>query len=124
MQFKSVTPIERLKRRTDFVRLTHKGEKHFAHGFVMQVQLLKGEGGLIRLGFTASKKVGGAVERNHAKRRLRAVTDDLMRLNPAFKAPQAADMVLIARSTVLEQDYDALKQDLKGILLKLGCVVE
>jgi ribonuclease P protein component len=62
----------------------------------------------LRLGFTASKKIGNAVARNRAKRRLRAAAYALLPLS----GRPAHDYVLIARAGILTRDFLALKGDI------------
>ena len=69
----------------------------------------------IGFGLTASKKVGNAVERNRARRRLRALaTGDLRRL-----AKPGADYVLIARRATLTRPWPDLQRDLYEALGRL-----
>lgn len=104
------------------MRLQHKGNAHHATYFVVQ-EMPNGLSNEVRLGFTASKKVGGAVQRNRAKRRMRGLSDELMRLNGAFYSPQAMDMNFIARDSILEGEHDVMRADLMKILEALGCVI-
>lgn len=62
----------------------------------------------LRLGFTASKKVGNAVARNRAKRRLRAAAYALLPLS----GRAGHDYVLVARAGILVRDFAALKDDI------------
>ena len=112
--------VQRLKRRSDFVLLTKRGHRQVAPAFVLQT--LATNQPTIRIGFTASKKIGNAVERNRAKRRLRALVDDVLAKNPTAQGP-ILDMVLVARFRVLDYTYDKLKQDLTTCLTKLGYTV-
>ena len=68
--------------------------------------------GRLRVGFTASRKVGGAVERNRAKRRLRAVAAALL---PLY-GRQGNDYVLVARRETLIRGFDRLLQDFAATL--------
>ncbi len=62
----------------------------------------------LRLGFTASKKIGNAVVRNRAKRRLRAAAYALLPLS----GRGGHDYVLVARAGILTRDFAALKGDI------------
>ena len=68
--------------------------------------------GAARIGFTASKKVGGAVERNRAKRRLRAAAAATLPL----LAREGHDYVLIARTATLSRCFSELMRDLSKAL--------
>ena len=70
----------------------------------------------MRVGFTASRKVGNAVARNRAKRRLRAAVDQIV---SSHGAP-GHDIVLIARQSTITRDFAALLQDLTTGLKKMG----
>ena len=63
--------MERLRRRADF-RAASSGPRTSAGGFVLQARLRDDEGG-VRVGFTVSRQVGNAVERNRVRRRLREI---------------------------------------------------
>jgi len=68
-----------------------------------------------RVGFTASRKVGTAVARNRARRRLRAA---VARVMPAHAAP-GHDYVLIARAGTLSRPFRDLVGDLETALRRL-----
>lgn len=111
-------PIARLPARRDFLRLQAAGHKQVTPGFILQAAPLP-EGIAAprgpRVGFTASKKVGNAVARNRARRRLRALAREVL-------APLAApgfDFVLIGRQGTLDRDYAAMARDLKSALRRL-----
>lgn len=70
----------------------------------------------IRVGLTASRKVGNAVARNRAKRRLRALARDIL----SNEAAPAHDYVLIARGATVDRPFSRLAADLRGCLKKLG----
>ena len=69
----------------------------------------------IRLGFTVSKKVGNSVARSRAKRRLRAVCDEVLPLH----IKSGYDLVVIGRRTTLTRPFTALLKDLEKGLKKL-----
>ena len=71
--------------------------------------------GVSRIGFTVSRRVGNAVERNRVRRRLREVAK---RIIPAH-AVDGIDFVIIGRSATLKRPFDALIGDLRVALRKL-----
>lgn len=70
----------------------------------------------MRVGFTVSKKVGNAVERNRVRRRLRAAADKVL---PAAGQP-GRDYVVIGRKAALSRGFEDLVQDLKTAVTKAG----
>lgn len=111
-------PIARLPARRDFLRVQAAGRKQVTPGFILQIAPLpEGSASLRtpRVGFTASKKIGNAVARNRARRRLRALAREVL----APLATPGFDFVLIGRQGTLERDYAAMARDLKGALRRL-----
>jgi ribonuclease P protein component len=107
----------RLKRRSDFLRLAASGRKIVRTGFVLQA--LKDVPASdstsvapVRLGFTATKKLGNAVIRNRAKRRLR----EAARLVLAERNAQGMELVLIGRRETGTMDFAKLRQNLAQAL--------
>ena len=85
-------------------------------GLVLQAAALPpGSGETVRVGFTASRKVGNAVRRNRAKRRLRAAAADVL----ARDGRQGTDYVLIARAATGERPYPELVRDLETALRQI-----
>jgi ribonuclease P protein component len=83
-------------------------------GFVLLVRP-RGDGSDdLRVGFTVTKKIGGAVVRNRMKRRLRALARELL---PVSGIP-GADHVLIGREGGIERDFGSLRQELAKALDK------
>jgi len=105
--------LPRLTRRAEFLACAAKGRKAARPGLVLQA-LPRPEGGL-RLGFTATKRLGNAVQRNRAKRRLR----EAARLELAGMAA-ACDLVLIAREGTAARPFATLRADLRGALRQAG----
>src|SRR5271170_6116071 len=93
---KNICPIRPLKRRPEFLAVAAQGKKWVAPGLILQIGPARSKETIspIRYGLTASGKVGGAVVRNRARRRLRALVREIM---PLHAAP-AYDYVLIARA--------------------------
>ena len=69
----------------------------------------------MRVGFTVTKKIGGAVVRNRMKRRFRALAQEIV---PAAGIA-GADHVMIGRARGVERDFDLLKSELQSALQKL-----
>ncbi len=69
-----------------------------------------------RVGFTASRRVGNAVARNRAKRRLRAAAATVL----PQQGKAGTDYVLIARADTGTRRYAALIADLEGALRQVG----
>lgn len=112
------TPLGRLKKRSEFLAAARRGRKAVTPGLVLQVLRRKAEEGApegARLGLTASRKVGNAVTRNRARRRLRAAAGELL---PALGRP-GTDYVLIARGATPTRPYRELLGDLRDALGKV-----
>ena len=105
--------IERLKRRAEFLAAA-KGVSA-ARGAIV-VQMLEREGEAIRAGFTATRKVGGAVVRNRAKRRMREAARALL---PEFGRP-GSDYVFVARGGTATRPWARLLDDVKSALISLA----
>jgi ribonuclease P protein component len=113
--------VARLKRRPDFLRVAGGRRKWVAPGLILQAlgqdSTLSTEGiAPARVGFTASAKVGNAVVRNRARRRLRAAAASVMPLH----AQPAHDYVLIARAGTVQRRFVDLVADLEAGLKRLG----
>ncbi len=104
-----------LPARSDFLRLTASTLRRATPGFVLQTAPRDTDTSAMRIGFTASRKVGNAVARNRAKRRLRALADKVM----AEAADPARDYVFIGRTETLTRDFALMEQDLRAALRKL-----
>lgn len=106
--------IGRLLRRAEFLRVAATKQKWVAPGLILQVSRTSlaqsNEHSLagVRVGFTASRKVGNAVMRNRARRRLRAAAGEVLKSHNV--AP--CDLVLIARPASASRDYRLLIEDL------------
>ena len=106
--------ITRIQKRADFLACA-KGP-HCARGAVLVQARARDENPLVRAGFTATKRIGGAVERNRAKRRLR----EAARLILPDLAHPGFDYVFIARGGVTTRPWPRLLDDMKSALLRLA----
>jgi len=105
--------LERLRQRSDFVA-TAAGAKAPTAAFVLQVRK-RDDAGPVRIGFTVSKKVGTATERNRVRRRLK----EIVRLSAATGLPSGHDYVLIGRRAALSLPFEQLSEDFKRALRRL-----
>ena len=106
--------MARLKKRAEFVWVA-SGAKWGTKSALLQARAPKTDVGPIRIGFTATKRLGNAVIRNRAKRRLKAASDELF---PSLARP-GMDYVLIARPGALTQPYKLLLDDIKEALKRV-----
>jgi len=106
----------RLKQRREFQRVAGKGLRAARPGLVLQA--LPAPGQPVRVGFTATKKLGNAVARNRAKRRLR----EAARLMLGAGQAEGFDLVLICREATGGRAWPTLLGDLRGALKQAGVV--
>jgi ribonuclease P protein component len=89
-------------------------------GFVLQTAPAPADLGLaeVRVGFTVSRKVGNAVERNRVRRRLREIARQVI----PSEARTDLDYVLVGRQAALKRDFADLRQDLIAALKRLSAL--
>ena len=111
----SVFGIQVIEKRPDFLRAA-RGQRHHSKTVIVQ-KFHRKDGAGIRVGFTCSKKVGNAVLRNRAKRRLRAAAQEIL----AQHGQMGCDYVLIGKhDTTANLPFDRLQSDLKYCLSQLA----
>lgn len=105
-----------LQHRSDFLRAASARRQSTKGMTVQGRRRAPGEADGIRVGFTCSKKVGNAIARNRAKRRMREVA----RLVLPHEGRDGWDYVLIGRAgTTVDRPFDALQDDLRFALKKI-----
>jgi len=110
--------LARLKRRADFLRVAARRRRAVRDGLILQAAPCPPEdtgGEAVRVGFTASRRVGNAVHRNRAKRRLRAAAAEVL----ARDGRKGTDYVLIARAATVARPYRDLLGDLATALRQI-----
>ncbi len=122
--------VPRLKRRPEFLRVAEAKRKWVAPGLILQARRhgsgdrrrrgIHEETASIRVGFTVSRKVGNAVERNRVRRRLRAAAGKVMPVH----AKEGHDFVIIGRNATLRRPFAVLMKDLETALKRLDAYIE
>lgn len=107
--------IATLTQRPDFLRAA-QARRQGMPGFLLQARHRDDGDTTVRIGYTCSKKIGNAVTRNRAKRRLRAIAREVL--------PQAArpgwDYVLVGRpQATVSRDFTDLRDDLAAALTRI-----
>jgi len=123
--------IGRLKTRPEFLKVAATGAKWVTPGLVLQARQRSAcpgpaapetgttlDAGVepVRVGFTVSRKVGNAIRRNRARRRLRAVVAEVV----PEHGRAGCDYVLIGRAGTLDRRYADLVADLCTALARIG----
>jgi ribonuclease P protein component len=105
--------MDRLRQRADFLAVA-TGARANSAAFVVQGRP-RDDNGPIRVGFTVTKKIGTATERNRIRRRLRELVKrlDVISLRPHH------DYVLVGRRGALHRDFATMSDDLRQALLRL-----
>ena len=108
----------RLRRRADFQRAA-RGRRAQVESFALQSRARGdaaiGEAGA-RVGFTVTRKIGGAVERNRIRRRLKAALAAASAIAPSADC----DYVLVARKPALTRRFAALVADVERAFAQIG----
>jgi ribonuclease P protein component len=103
-------PSERLNRQLEFRAAFDQGRR--THGRFMTVMVRPNRLPIARLGVVASRKIGGAVQRNRAKRLVRT----LFRRHKQAPYAVGRDIVVIPRRDLLGAAFSALEADYESVL--------
>lgn len=106
--------MRRLTKRREYLKVA-RGARTPRRGFLLQSIVREPDGpdgDPARFGFTVTKKIGNAVERNRIRRRLK----EAVRLGGALSGKPGTDYVLIGRRPALEQPFADLVADVVGAI--------
>jgi len=104
--------MQRLRRRADFLKAA-TGTKAPTAPFVLQA-VKRDDDGSVRVGFTVSRKVGTAVERNRVRRRLR----EIVKRSAALMHP-GYDYVLVGRRGALREPFERMVASLDAAVRRV-----
>ena len=109
--------FEKIKQNRDFKRLYYKGNSYVTPYFVMYTA--KGRKNRLRFGITVGKKIGGAVQRNRAKRLITAAFRGL-----APNISKGVDVIVVARTRVLDVKSTKITELMKKQFMEAGLFYE
>jgi ribonuclease P protein component len=109
--------MDRLRKRADFLA-AQRGVRAHARPFVLQTRS-RGDDAGPRLGFTVTKKVGTAVERNRIRRRLRALVRQTMVGQAADHIRPGFDYVVVARRDAINAPFAELAREFARTLSRV-----
>ncbi len=112
---RSNTSLGQLTKRSEFL-FVRSGRYRAQGGIVVQMRKRADSDPQIRIGFTATRKIGGAVMRNRAKRRMRHAAPPQLSLY----GRAGHDYVFIARQSTIRRPYEDLCEDIKKAVLTLA----
>jgi ribonuclease P protein component len=112
----SLSRAQRITRTREFEQAYDQGHKY--HGRFMVMWLRRGDNAGLRLGVVASRRVGNAVQRARAKRRMREV---YRRQRGSMRGN--VDVVLVARQAILDAPWDDVVRDLARLAGSAGLLV-
>ena len=111
--------IQTLKKRKDFVLSNKFSKKQHSNNFILQKYKNPREDDLyLRFGFTATKRIGNAVSRNRAKRRMRSLVTFFCKNND-MSFENGNNYVLIAKVNLVKASFESLKNEMQNCLNKL-----
>ena len=112
MPSNTLPPARRIRRRVEFQRVFDAGRR--AHGRHLTIIAGPAPGPDSRIGIVASKKLGGAVVRNRAKRLIR----EMFRTQTGPE--RALDLVIIPRASALQVESIEVVNDFKTTMRRLS----
>ena len=106
--------LANIRKRADFLA-ANAGKRAATPGFVLLVRDRADADPAMRVGFTVTKKIGGAVVRNRMKRRFRALAREVL----PSEGLAGSDHVMIGRANGIERGFQQLRGDLSGALRRV-----
>ncbi len=104
-----------IKENRDFHRIYRRGKCTVAPALISYISARQYGG--IRIGITSSKKIGGAVVRNRARRVIRAAFREC---TPHLRSGASADIIFVARSMTAKQKSTDIAHEMLAHLVSAG----
>jgi len=108
MRAQGLPPDRKLRRRSEFQRVFDDGRR--THGRLFTAVAAPSPAATTRLGIVASRKLGGAVTRNRAKRLIREV------FRTSDHRGRPLDLVIIPKNALLSADVEGLRREFQAVL--------
>ena len=102
--------VDKITKRSDYLRVS-KSEYFRSNSLIIQFYN-RGDDLVPRYAVTATKKIGNAIKRNKAKRRIRNLVKDLL---PKY-GKNGYDYVFIAKENLINEDWEVLKEESTSVL--------
>lgn len=111
--------VTKLKKRREYLSFGMNCTKLVLPSMIILLKETDVEGG-VAVGYTASKKVGNAVCRNLAKRRMKAVFDEIIKDSESFESAMGQGYMMnwIARPYILKRDYSKMVRETQKALVE------
>ncbi|MDJ1304795.1 MAG: ribonuclease P protein component [Candidatus Midichloria sp.] len=100
--------IKRLKKSLDFKKITNDGLKVYSSSFLLFYTPNYEDLKTLKVGFTASRRIGGAVQRNRCKRLMKSLIADVLSKNITLPF----QCVMVAKPGILLTSYRKLKEEM------------
>ncbi len=106
--------LDHLLKRSEFSTVAKAGKRAVTPAFILQTHKTRSDE-LKRFGVVATRKIGGAVQRNRAKRRLRALANAVL----IDQGLPGYDYVFVARAEILKRNFLLMRQELENALTQI-----
>jgi ribonuclease P protein component len=110
--------LQTIKKRKDFVLSNKFGKKISNKNFILQkYKQIEQDQPSLKFGFTATKRIGNAVKRNRAKRRMRALISLFLQENRLLFDDKSS-YVIVAKKSLIKANFLDLRAEMKECLSK------
>lgn len=106
--------LDHLLKRFEFLTVAKAGKRVVTPAFILQAHKTRSDE-LKRFGVVVTRKIGGAVQRNRAKRRLRALANAVL----IDQGLPGYDYVFVARADILKRNFTLMRQELENALTQI-----